>query len=181
MVSRLEDIAASASVEIPPTALLFSEYEDPQSASVSTEVLESHNPPPQVASSNVPDAVVSFDTFLRDTVGNFQDVSQQVGRVVADQARYSLALKTESCSFTKTDSSPQAATLQRGFTALRGVLLAATRAKKPDLNVGVQNAAYQRLLRPIEEALTACQAIQQDNRGSSAFDMLSAVADGSLC
>ncbi len=70
--------------------------------------------------------------------------------------------------------------LQRGFTAVRCVLLAATKAKKPDVNVAVQNAAYRQLLSPIEEALAASQAIQQENRGNPAFDMLSSVADGSF-
>ncbi|KAK3899792.1 hypothetical protein C8A05DRAFT_36575 [Staphylotrichum tortipilum] len=65
-----------------------------------------------------------------------------------------------------------AAALQRGFTAQRCALLVATRAKKPDGNIAVQHAAYQQLLQPIEEALAACQTIQED--------MLSSVADGSF-
>ncbi len=70
--------------------------------------------------------------------------------------------------------------LQQGFTAVRRVLLATIRAKKPDIGVTIQKATYRQLLRPVEEALAASQAIQQANRGNPAFDMLSSAADGSF-
>lgn len=69
--------------------------------------------------------------------------------------------------------------MQKGFTAQRSVLLAASRAKKPDASVITSNA-YQQLLCPIEEAIAAGQAMQQKGRHTPAFDMLSAVTDGSF-
>lgn len=64
--------------------------------------------------------------------------------------------------------------------AQRQILLAASLAKKPDANVAPQQAAYRQLIRPIEEAIAAGQAIQQASRHDPAYDMLSCVADGSF-
>jgi adenylyl cyclase-associated protein len=65
----------------------------------------------------------------------------------------------------------------RGFQEQRKFLLITTKAKKPDMS-GSNMAAFQNLLKPINEALMAVTDIKDSNRPDPLYNNLSVVADG---
>ncbi|CAH0042767.1 unnamed protein product [Clonostachys rhizophaga] len=162
VTSRLEDIASSAdSLGLHPDDAHIVKDIATALAPVST------NPPePQQQYSggalarppeDIPVDVMLFDSFVETGMDPFFELSQKIGGVVAEQA----------------------AILRKGFEIQRRILLVISKAKKPHGDK-VAEKAYKNLLQPMEDVISSIRRIQQENRGTPAYNMLSAVADGSF-
>ncbi len=67
----------------------------------------------------------------------------------------------------------QAAHVYRAFAGQRKFILITTKAKKPDMTSSI----FMQLLNPLQESITAVGDIRDANRGSLAFNQLSAVSE----
>ncbi|CAG9945248.1 unnamed protein product [Clonostachys rosea f. rosea IK726] len=162
VTSRLEDIASSAdSLGLHPNEAHTVRDIARALAPVSTNTPEPQRQysggalarPPE----DIPVDVTLFDSFVKTGINPFFELSQKIGGVVANQATV----------------------LRKGFDVQRRILLVISKAKKPHGDK-VAEKAYKNLLQPIEDVISSIRRIQQENRGTSAFNMLSAVADGSF-
>lgn len=61
----------------------------------------------------------------------------------------------------------------RAFAGQRKFILITTKAKKPDMN----SSAFQSLLKPLQESITAVSDLRDNNRGQPSFNQLSAVSE----
>ncbi|KAH7035417.1 putative adenylyl cyclase-associated protein [Microdochium trichocladiopsis] len=102
----------------------------------------------------LPESIEDFDAFIASSVTKYVDASNKLGGLIAEQA----------------------AKVLEGFQKQRTFLLITAKAKKP--NMSTEAALYQSLIKPIQEALVAVGDIKENNRGSSDFAQLSAVAEG---
>ncbi|KAH8197120.1 hypothetical protein TruAng_008725 [Truncatella angustata] len=161
--SRLEDIASSTN-ELPQgvPALQHQQSNAIPSGAVSPSsaptISSAPAPPPAPKAAPqepLPEVVEDFDAFINTSVNKYVQASNKLGGLIAEQA----------------------AKVLEGFKQQRRFLLISTKAKKPDL-AGSEMAAYQDLLKPINEALMAVGSIKESNRGSPVFSQLSAVAEG---
>lgn len=157
--SRLEDIASSTS-ELPQgvPALQQSGVGTSSARGPAGSATPVPAPPPASKAAPqepLPEVVEDFDAFINSSVHKYVQSSSKLGGLVAEQA----------------------AKVLEGFKQQRRFLLISTKAKKPDL-AGSEMAAYQDLLKPINEALMAVGSIKESNRGSPVFSQLSAVAEG---
>ncbi|GAB0132667.1 hypothetical protein EsDP_00001096 [Epichloe bromicola] len=149
--SRLEDIATST--ELPKDVAVLSQ-------TATSPVGDSPAPklPSQAALSNsaprpnepMPEAIEEFDQLISSSVDNYVKLSNELGGVVEKQA----------------------AKVLEGFQKQRTFLLITTKAAKPDA------AAYQRIIKPINEALMAVTALKDSHRPDPMYTQLSTVADG---
>lgn len=67
----------------------------------------------------------------------------------------------------------------KGFMEQRRFLLVASRARNPATD-GSDKGVHQELIKPIKDTIASIQAIQQGNRGTPSFNLLTSVADGAL-
>ncbi|CAG9977238.1 unnamed protein product [Clonostachys byssicola] len=162
VTSRLEDIASSAdSLGLHPNEAHIIRDIATALAPASTDPQRPQQPssegglarPPE----DIPVDVTLFDSFIKTGIDPFIDLSQKIGGVVAEQVTI----------------------LRRGFDAQRRILLVISKAKKPHGDKAAEKA-YQNVLKPIEDVISSIRQIQQENRGTPAFNMLSTVADGSF-
>ncbi|KAH7137090.1 adenylate cyclase associated N terminal-domain-containing protein [Dactylonectria estremocensis] len=153
--SRLEDIASST--DAPKDALDSNPpiASPPALTTVSTPPAAAAAAPPKLAVEPLPESVEEFDSFLNSAVDKYVKLSNQLGGLVAQQA----------------------ALVHKGLQEQRKFLLISSRAKKPDLS-GPEMAAYQDLLKPINEALMAVTDLKDKNRPDPMYTQLSTVADG---
>lgn len=142
--SRLEDMAMS--------------LDDPaaQNAPEGTAALDSQpseRPTPTAAPAPVPASLPSeiedFDTLIAKDVGNFVELGNKIGGLVAEQAN---------------------AVLQ-AFKAERTYLYVSAKAKKPEIQPP-------ELMTELHTASDAINNIRESNRGSPLIDHLSAIAEG---
>ncbi|KAI0132032.1 adenylate cyclase associated N terminal-domain-containing protein [Xylariales sp. AK1849] len=158
--ARLEDIATST-VELPQgvPALSRTDASPATGGRAAPAAAPSPAPPPPAPKAApqepVPESIEEFDAFIGNSVEKYVKTSNKLGGLIAEQA----------------------AKVAEGFKQQRRFLLISTKAKKPDL-AGSEMAAYQDLLKPINEALMAVGSIKDSNRGSPVFSHLSAVAEG---
>ncbi|KAH8681268.1 adenylate cyclase associated N terminal-domain-containing protein [Xylariales sp. PMI_506] len=157
--ARLEDIASST-IELPQAVPALSQTiaSPPSAASPAPAPSAATSAPPApkpAPKEELPESVEEFDAFISNSVGKYVQASNKLGGLIAEQA----------------------AKVLEGFKQERRFLLIATKAKKPDL-AGAEMAAYQELLKPINEALMAVGSLKESNRGSPVFSQLSAVAEG---
>ncbi|CAH0045953.1 unnamed protein product [Clonostachys solani] len=162
VASRLEDVASStASLGLHP-----GEADIVRDIATVLAPISTNPPEPQRQFSgaalarppeDLPVDVTLFDTFVQTGIDPFLELSQKIGGVVAEQATL----------------------LKKGFDAQRRILLIISQAKKPHGDKAAEKA-YGNLLQPIEDVISSIRRIQQENRGTSAFNMLSTVADGSF-
>ena len=164
--SRLEDIASSTT-ELPQAVPALTQpikspphasgtgTPVPQPPSVSASAPPAPVPAKPVPAEPLPESIEEFDIFLDESVNKYVKASGKLGGLIAEQASKVL----------------------EGFRQQRKFLLLSTRAKRPDLN-GAEMAVYQDLIKPINDALTAVNAVKDSNRGSPVFSQLSAVAEG---
>ncbi|KKF96074.1 Adenylyl cyclase-associated protein [Ceratocystis fimbriata CBS 114723] len=103
----------------------------------------------------LPDSIVEFDNFLSNSIGNYVELSNKLGGLVAEQA----------------------AKVLEGFQEQRKFLLLSTMAQKPDIH-GSEMALYQDLIKPINDALMSVINYKDNNRGSPMFSQLSTVSEG---
>ncbi|KAJ0115399.1 hypothetical protein J7T55_012678 [Diaporthe amygdali] len=152
--SRLEDIASST-IEIPQAVPALKEtLASPPPTSKAIPDAPSHAP--SASDEPLPDSIEDFDAFLKSSVENYSKLSQAIGGLIAEQA----------------------AKVVHGFQEERKFLLITTKAKKPNMSNGDDMAAYQTLLKPINESLMAVVNIKESNRGSPVSNELNAVAEG---
>ncbi|KAL1879813.1 suppressor of rasval19 [Diaporthe australafricana] len=152
--SRLEDIASST-IEIPQAVPALKEtLASPPPTSQAIPDAPSHAP--SAPDEPLPDSIEDFDAFLKTSVEKYSKLSHAIGGVIAEQA----------------------AKVIHGFQEERKFLLITTKAKKPNLSNGDDMAAYQALLKPINESLMAVVNIKESNRGDPQSNGLSAVAEG---
>lgn len=149
--SRLEDIATSTDLPKGDASLVQPAQSLPNAEALSTPPTAPKPPP----SEPLPDSIQDFDVLLNTTIDKYVQLSTQLGGLVALQA-------TE---------------LLKGFQEQRKFLLISTKAKKPD-STGSNMAAFQSLLKPINEALMAVTELKESNRPDPMYTNLSAVADG---
>ncbi|KAI1876994.1 uncharacterized protein JN550_001066 [Neoarthrinium moseri] len=153
--SRLEDIASTTS-ELPQAVPALSQtIPTPQAAGSPAPTPPAPSAPKAAPEEPLPEVIEDFDAFLDSSVDKYVQTSNKLGGLIAEQA----------------------AKVLEGFKQQRRFLLITTKAKKPDL-AGSEMAAYQDLLKPINEALMAVGSIKESNRGSPVFSQLSAVAEG---
>ncbi|EPQ66806.1 cyclase-associated protein [Blumeria graminis f. sp. tritici 96224] len=100
---------------------------------------------------DLPESVEEFDAFISGPVQNFVNISNKLGGPVAEQA----------CS------------LLKAFSGQRKFIFITTKAKKPDMS----SATFMQLLKPLQDSITAISEIRDSNRGSLAFNQLSAVSE----
>ncbi|KAJ6444211.1 adenylyl cyclase-associated protein [Purpureocillium lavendulum] len=98
----------------------------------------------------LPETIEEFDRFLTSSLQPYVKLSNEIGGVVAQQASEVL----------------------RGFQEQRKLLILTTKALKPELSL------YQKLLKPINDALIAVGDLRDSNRPDPMYTQLSAVADG---
>lgn len=152
--SRLEDIASST-IEIPQAVPALKEtLASPPPTSQAIPDAPSHAP--SAPDEPLPDSIEDFDAFLKTSVEKYWKLSEAIGGVIAEQA----------------------AKVIHGFQEERKFLLITTKAKKPNLSNSDDMAAYQALLKPINESLMAVVNIKESNRGDQQSNGLSAVAEG---
>lgn len=155
--SRLEDIASST-IEIPQAVPALKETlasPDASSKAIADAPAQRAAAP---ATEPLPESIEDFDAFLKSSVENFSKLSKAIGGVIAEQA----------------------AKVVHGFEEERKFLLITTKAKKPDMGISDDVAAYQKLLKPINESIIAVGNIKESNRGSPDFNELNAVAEGTM-
>ena len=73
----------------------------------------------------------------------------------------------------------KATAIMKGFKEQRRFLLIASRARNPATD-GSDKAVHQGLMKPIKDIIASIQEIQQGNRQTPSFKLLTTVADGAL-
>ncbi|KAL7785964.1 adenylate cyclase associated N terminal domain-containing protein [Trichoderma ceciliae] len=147
--SRLEDIASST--ELPKDVPGLGQPATPLSDTAVAPLPPTLKEPQEA----LPESIEDFDVFLNTSLDKYVKLSNHLGGVVAQQASYVL----------------------KGFQEQRRFLLIATKAAKPDIS-GPSLTVYQKLLKPINEALMTATELKESNRPDPMYSHLSAVADG---
>jgi adenylyl cyclase-associated protein len=111
-------------------------------------------PPPPPAAEPVPESIEEFDSLISQSLGNWVNISNAVGGLVAEQA----------------------AKVVEAFKEQRRFLLITTKAKKPDLK-GPDMSVFQDLVKPMSNLMTAIGNIKDSNRGDQFYNNLSTVAE----
>lgn len=157
--SRLEDIASST-IEIPQAVPGIQEtLASPIATTSDKGIPDAPTPataPTTVLQEPLPEYIEDFDTFVEVVVNNYVKLSEQIGGLIADQAKL----------------------VKEGFVEERKFLLLTSKAKKPNLSAESDMKAYQALLKPINERLMAVMDIKESNRGSPFTNQISSVAEG---
>ncbi|PBP17157.1 adenylyl cyclase-associated protein [Diplocarpon rosae] len=145
--SRLEDMAAS-SIELPT-------INGAPTTPAPTGPLPAPPPPkaaePKPVVATLPESVEDFDTFIAGPVRKFVNLSEELGGAVAEQA----------------------SGVSRAFAAQRKFILITTKAKKPKMT----DPIFMQLLKPLQDSITSVSDIRDANRGTPAFNQLSAVSE----
>lgn len=146
--SRLEDIATSTIHKGADRNSTVAE----QSANTSAPTVVAQTAAPsKSAPEPLPDSVEDFDSFISDNIAKYVELSEGLGGPVAKQA----------------------AMVLQAFTSQRRFILLTTKAKKP----AASSPVMMELLQPLQDAIKAVNDLRDANRGSPAFNHLSAVSE----
>ncbi|KAH8655347.1 adenylate cyclase-associated CAP [Xylariales sp. PMI_506] len=152
VAARLEDIATALetaghteSISNPAGSLL-----DTLRGPVATPSYKAAPPSRTLEEPEVPPYVEEFDNFIKNTVGNYVKLSNELGGPVAEQAAAVLA----------------------SFQEQRRILLLASTSTKPD------PSGWEALTRPMKDAAARVLEVQENTHGTTMHSHLTCVSDG---
>ncbi|KAI1081795.1 adenylate cyclase-associated CAP [Whalleya microplaca] len=156
LASRLEDMATypenpedSIITSMKPTSVPPHPTSDSTTSVITRSILPSS---PQTVNEPLPlpRPIEEFDRFLSTSVGRYVSLSKELGDPLGRQATR----------------------LLNAFQEQRKILLLSTKATKPDA------MGFQKLIRPMSDAIADIIEIKEHSRGDKTYDHLSSVADG---